>query len=121
MIAVIKHGEKVTYREMTAEEREQRDSFISALPKSSAATLDERVRALEAQVEQLMSFVNSLGKTELVGKGTAGEPFEWAAGIELIPNAYYLYGGVRYVWMGAAGTATADNFPADVGGEWAEF
>lgn len=33
--------------------------------------------------------------------GTADNPIIWVAGVRLIPNAYYLYQNVRYVYMGA--------------------
>lgn len=83
--------------------------------------IEERVAALEQQLTELRSFVNSIGKTELQGNGSAEQPFEWAVGIELIPNAYYTYNGKRFVWMGVHGIATADNPPLDIGGDWAEF
>lgn len=32
--------------------------------------------------------------------GVAGNPFEFAEGVMLIPNAYYTYNGKRYVYTG---------------------
>lgn len=94
---------------------------LNAADFQPAETDHDKLLRLEREITELRSFVNSIGKTELVGKGTAEDPFVWAVGIELIPNAYYTHEGVRYVWMGKAGTATADNPPVDNGGEWAEF
>lgn len=82
---------------------------------------EERIKELERKVEELTSYIDSMGKTVLDGDGSAEKPYMWAAGIELIPNAYYEYGGVRYVWMGAKGTATKDDPPEDVGGSWVQF
>lgn len=80
-----------------------------------------RSAELENEVAELKSFVSSIGKTELVGKGTADDPFIWEEGIELIPNAYYLHHDVRFVWMGERRTATDEDVPFDDGGNWAEF
>ena len=33
--------------------------------------------------------------------GTADNPIYWTAGVRLIPNAYYMYQNVRYVYVGA--------------------
>ena len=41
-----------------------------------------------------------------VKHGTADNPIVWKAGMSLIQNAYYTYGGETKVWMGEAG-ATA--------------
>lgn len=41
-----------------------------------------------------------------VKAGTRDNPIVWKAGMSLIQNAYYTYGGETKVWMGAAG-ATA--------------
>lgn len=41
--------------------------------------------------------------------GTADNPIVWKAGMTLIQNAYYIYDGVRKVWMGEA-DAAADSF-----------
>lgn len=32
--------------------------------------------------------------------GTADNPIYWTAGVRLLPNAYYLYQNVRYVYVG---------------------
>lgn len=32
--------------------------------------------------------------------GTADNPFPWSDDVPCIPNAYYVYDGVRKVWMG---------------------
>mgnify|MGYP003293571919 CR=1 FL=1 len=77
------------------------------------------VEEMKAELSELKSFVNSIGKTELVGEGTADNPFKWYDGIELIPNAYYTHNGVRYVWMGKQGISHTE--PKDIGGDWAEF
>ena len=42
-----------------------------------------------------------------VKAGTAENPIVWKAGMSLIQNAYYTYGGETKVWMGKAG-AMAD-------------
>ena len=44
---------------------------------------------------------------QAVKAGTRDNPIVWKAGMSLIQNAYYTYGGETKVWMGAAG-ATAD-------------
>lgn len=80
-------------------------------------TVEERIVALEAELAELKSYVNSIGKTELVGKGTQEEPFAWTVGIELIPNTFYSYGTEVFVWMGKSGTADS-NPPVDNGGDW---
>lgn len=42
--------------------------------------------------------------------GVADNPFEFAEGVMLIPNAYYTYNGKRYVYTGAKSkTATGWN------------
>lgn len=38
-----------------------------------------------------------------VKAGTAENPIVWKAGMSLIQNAYYTYGGETKVWMGEAG------------------
>lgn len=43
---------------------------------------------------------------QAVKAGTAENPIVWKAGMSLIQNAYYTYGGETKVWMGEAG-ATA--------------
>jgi len=43
---------------------------------------------------------------QAVKAGTADNPIVWKAGMSLIQNAYYTYGGETKVWMGEAG-ATA--------------
>lgn len=45
--------------------------------------------------------------------GTREHPIEYKEGVSLIPNAYYLKNGVRYVYVGEAKTAaewTDDDF-----------
>lgn len=44
--------------------------------------------------------------------GTADNPFEWKAGIKLIPNGYYTYNSKRYVAIkeGSPGTVTEEFF-----------
>lgn len=76
---------------------------------------------LETEIAELKTYINSLGKTELIGTGSADEPFVWYEGIELIPNAYYTHHETRFVWMGEHRTATADDVPFDDGGNWVEF
>lgn len=54
--------------------------------------------------------------------GTADNPFVWVTGVELIPNAYYTYMGVRYVYMGVPKVAGENDIPDDSNfSEWAEF
>lgn len=49
--------------------------------------------------------------------GVADNPFEFTEGVMLIPNAYYIYNGKRYVYTGAKSkTATGWN-----DGEFEEF
>lgn len=43
---------------------------------------------------------------QAVKAGTSDNPIVWKAGMSLIQNAYYTYGGETKVWMGEAG-ATA--------------
>lgn len=49
---------------------------------------------------------------QAVKYGTADNPIVWKAGMSLIQNAYYTYGGETKVWMGEAG-ATADWSSSD--------
>lgn len=42
--------------------------------------------------------------------GTADNPIIWVAGVRLIPNAYYLYQNVRYVYMGAEERYAGDTW-----------
>lgn len=84
-------------------------------------TLEEKVKRLESKIEELKSFANDFGKTELVGDGSAEQPFEWEPYIELIPNAYYTFNDVRYVWMGSHVDHDGTIPPVDDGGFWAEF
>ncbi len=37
--------------------------------------------------------------------GTAGNPIAWKPGVQLIPNAFYVYNNVRYVYVGEASEA----------------
>lgn len=37
--------------------------------------------------------------------GTAGNPIAWKPGVQLIPNAFYIYNNVRYVYVGEASEA----------------
>lgn len=39
-------------------------------------------------------------------EGTAENPYVFDEGVNLVPNAYYTYNNVRYVYMGAAVVAT---------------
>lgn len=42
--------------------------------------------------------------------GVADNPIPWAEDVPCIPNAYYIYNGVRKVWMGEArGSADWDD------------
>lgn len=89
---------------------------------STIPSLEERILILEQEVAELKSYINSIGKTELVGTGSAEMPFEWREGIDLIPNAYYLYNDTRYVYLGQAKVATAADIPNDDDWDnWAEF
>ena len=49
---------------------------------------------------------------QAVKAGTADNPIVWKAGMSLIQNAYYTYGGETKVWMGEAG-AMADWSSSD--------
>lgn len=40
---------------------------------------------------------------QAVKAGTSDNPIVWKAGMSLIQNAYYTYGGETKVWMGEAG------------------
>lgn len=71
----------------------QRNSYFT----EPTPTIDERMTILEQQVVALKSFVNKLGKTELVGEGTYDNPF--ADDTNPINNAYYLRDGKKYVYM----------------------
>lgn len=79
--------------------------------------LIDRVTALEQELAEIRSYVNSIGKTELQGKGTQEDPFQWAVGVELVPNAFYSYDGQLYVYMSTV-TGTATEPPVD-GSVWA--
>lgn len=82
-------------------------------------TTEERLANLEEQIERLTSYVNALGKTELVGDGTSEQPFNLSVGMDLVPNAYYNYEGVRYVYMGTSKSYNGEELTFDNG--WAEF
>lgn len=82
-------------------------------------THEQRITELENELQTLKSFVNSLGKTELQGEGTAENPFNLVEGMELVPNAYYLYQNTRYVYMGSASTWDGSELTFESG--WAEF
>lgn len=82
-------------------------------------THEQRITELEQEIAVLKSFVNSLGKTELVGEGTADNPFNLVIGMELVQNAYYLYDNIRYVYMGSATTWDGSELTFENG--WAEF
>ena len=87
--------------------KDVKDALLNGIPK----TAEERITALEAAVAELKSYVDSMGKTVLQGEGTEESPFEWSIGCDLVPNAFYSYEGHVYVWMGKAGTATAEDEP----------
>lgn len=82
-------------------------------------SMAQRMAELEEKVETLTSYVNAIGKTELVGDGSAEQPFELVEGMELIPNAYYNYNGTRYVYMGTASAYDGSELTFENG--WTEF
>lgn len=45
-------------------------------------------------------------------QGTAESPYEWAHGVQLIPNAYYNYQGKKYVYVGEETTTAGATFDA---------
>lgn len=49
--------------------------------------------------------------------GVADNPFEFAEGIMLIPNAYYAYNGKRYVYVGVESKTATEWYD----GEFEEF
>lgn len=109
----------IVYRDATPEEEAEAERQAAEIP-APMPTIEDRIATLEATVEALKTYIDDMGKTVLEGDGSAEKPFEWVTGIELIPNAYYAYGGRRYVWMGERG-ATSIVPPVDIGGDWVEF
>lgn len=73
------------------------------LPESSDYSEDRieeiivEVNRLRDEVQELRSYINSIGKTELVGKGTHDDPF--LDDSNPINNAFYLRNGTLYVYM----------------------
>lgn len=109
----------MVYRDATAEEEAEalrQQAEAEEYERTRPRTVEEQLDELRAEVAELKSFVNAMGKTELVGKGTEAEPFEFVIGMDLIPNAFYSYNGQKFVWMGKAEKATA--YPVDDGGSW---
>lgn len=121
-VVLREESEIIADREIQIAKEEAHRLAIEEEAKRPFVELQEQIDTLKTELSELRSFVNSIGKTELQGDGSADQPFEWAEGIELIPNAYYSYNGKRFVWMGTAGVATSDNMPEDDGeGNWVEF
>ena len=88
------------------------------------AKLNMLANALSFQVTQsdTMGFDNLeikiagtlLGKiyqAQKVIKGTIVNPFEWTAGIWLIPTGYYMYEDKKYLYIGLLKKADEDDHP----------
>lgn len=70
----------------------------------------QRVQSDKLGYDWLQTLINDIVvRSEYVAQdnpvGVADNPIMWTAGVQLIPNAYYLYNGVRYVYMGETSTA----------------
>jgi len=104
---------------MTEQQLKMLEAVGATVDDTEPHSVESCIAELERKVTELTSFVNALGKTELVGKGTAEDPFELVEGMNLVPNSYYIVNGVRYVYMGTATAYNGEELTFENG--WTEF
>lgn len=88
----------------------QREAKLAAIVDSYSETFVQ-----SDKLGQLWKIVK-LGEVEILREyvpdpdphGTADNPFDYAAGVVLFPNAYYMHEGVRYVFVGVTQRTAVD-------------